>query len=105
MSLKPLIAKLARLEAEPREDALAEGRPSQTRQNLAADGVRKGGRASADIFHATDVALDLTLSLAELRKLLAGQDVKLEARDRKKISNQSNVYRVTLRYRPQGADQ
>ena len=101
MSLKPLIAKLARL-GGAQEDGLAESKPSLQRSNLAGDDLRRGGRASADIFHATDVALDVTLGLADLRKLLSGQDVKIQARDRKRVTNQSNVYTLNLRYKGRG---
>lgn len=96
MSLKRLADRLKR---SMQSTAIVEGKPSKNRVNQAGSEIRKGGRASADIFHATDVALDVSISLADMRKLIKGQDVEIEARDKKKLANQSNVYTLTLRYK------
>ena len=103
MGLKRLIARLSEYEFTQLVDGdLHEAKPSKNRQNQAGSEIRKGGKASADIFHATDVVLDVTLSLADLRKLIQNQEVTIEARDKKRVSNQSNVYTLKLRYKGKG---
>ena len=82
-------------------EAMLEGAPSKNRKSIAGDPGRVS-RAGADIFHATDVTIRVNLGVADLRKLLAGKDLEIDAKDVKKRDNESNVYRVVLRYGGRG---
>lgn len=64
--------------------------------------IRGRGKAVANIFSANDVTISITLDLDDLRNLLRKYEVEIEATDLKKASEQSNVYRVLLKYDPKG---
>jgi ribosomal protein L25 (general stress protein Ctc) len=64
--------------------------------------IRGKGKAIANIFSANDVTISITLDLDDLRNLLRKYEVEIEAADLKKANEQSNVYRVLLKYDPKG---
>lgn len=83
-------------------EELCEAKPSKNRSPIVNKPTNTSARASAEIFHATDVWLDVNLGLADLRALIQRKEVQIDARDRKRVSDQVNVYRLTLRYKGKG---
>jgi hypothetical protein len=92
---RKVLRKVDRLDGNPVSEAVLD------RANRAKP-IRGKGKAVANIFSANDVTISITLDLDDLRNLLRKYEVEVEAADLKKASEQSNVYRVLLKYDPKG---
>jgi hypothetical protein len=76
--------------------------PSQNREVIAKRPTNTASRASAEIFTATDVWLNVNLGLKDLRDLINRREITISAKDKKRKADQVNVYRVTLSYKGRG---
>lgn len=92
---------MLRLLAEELE-RMVEAKPNPNRKVIADKPAQSSSRASAEIFSATDVWLHVNLGLKDLRDLIAKREITINAKDKKRKTDQVNAYRLTLQYKGKG---